>query len=308
MNRSFALLAPCLLVACAQSQAPAPAPAAPAAPAPAAAAGHHVVIVTIDGLRPDAITEADTPALARLLREGATSLAARVPQPPLTLPSHLSMVTGQTAARHGIRTNKTLTQEPANATLFTLVHDAGGRTGLYLGKHKLVALAPRGSADVTVGPSWGDSNWDAGSSARLAAQFAADFPRERFALALVHLREPDEAGHDAGWMTPPYRAALGEADRGLASVLRTIAGSGLPTTVILTSDHGGEGKDHWTHETADSRVPLICRGPGVKAGSTIAEASIIDVGPTAAALLGVRLPDVEGKVVRECLGTRPASS
>ena len=295
MHRRLALLAPCLLAACAQAQAPAPALSA------APATGRHVVIVTIDGLRPDAITEAGSPALARLLRDGAASRASRVPPPWLTLPSHLSMVTGQTPARHGIHTNKTLAQEPAQATLFTRVHDTGRRTALYVGKFKLMALAPRRSADVTRGPGPGDSDWDAGSSARLAARFAADFPRERFALTFVHLREPDAAGHDAGWMTPAYRAALAEADRGLAVMRAAIEGSGLPTTLILTSDHGGEGKDHWTHEAADSVVPWICAGPGVKAGAVIADSGIVDTGPTAAALLGVTLPDVEGKVVKECL-------
>ncbi|MGH8443114.1 MAG: alkaline phosphatase family protein [Nevskiaceae bacterium] len=294
---TIALLAPCLL-ACAQSTPPAP---AAAEPAPPAAPGPHVVIVTIDGLRPDAITEADTPALARLLREGASSRAALVPEPWLTLPSHFSMVTGQTPARHGIRSNKTRAQEPANATLFTAAHDAGLRTALYFGKRKLLALAPRASADVTLGPGPGDSNWHDGSSESLAARFAADFPRERFALALVHLREPDEAGHDAGWMTPAYRDALAQADRGLAVVLTAIAQSGLPTTVFLTSDHGGADKDHWTHGAVDWTVPWICVGPGVKAGAAIADAGIVDVGPTAAAVLGVTLPAVEGKVVKECL-------
>jgi predicted AlkP superfamily pyrophosphatase or phosphodiesterase len=291
MNRCLALSAPGLLAAC----APVPAPAAPAATGP------HVVIVTIDGLRPDAITDTDTPRLARFVKQGAASLASRVPLPTLTLPGHLSMVTGQTAQKHGVRTNKELAQEPAGATLFTAVHDAGLRTALYLGKHKLMALAPRRSADVVLAPGAGDSNWKAGSSARLAAQFAADFPRERFALAFVHLREPDEVGHDIGWMTPAYRAALAEADRGLAVVLGAIEASGLPTTVIVTSDHGGEGLDHWTHAAVDSSVPWICAGPGVKAGAKIEASSIVDVGPTAAALLGVTLPDVDGRVVKECL-------
>jgi predicted AlkP superfamily pyrophosphatase or phosphodiesterase len=295
MIRLGAVLALFPLVACARPvEAPSPA-------VTAAAARHHVVVITIDGLRPDAITEADTPRLARLLRQGAASLASHVPRPTLTLPSHLSMVTGQTAQKHGVRTNKTLAQELAGATLFTVVHDAGRRTGLYVGKHKLLALAPRRSADVVLAPDPGDANWEAGSSARLAAQFAADFPRERFAFTFVHLREPDEAGHDAGWMTSAYRTALAEADRGVAVVLRAVEDSGLPTTVILTADHGGEGKDHWTHDALDSKVPWICLGPGVKAGATIKPSSIVDTGPTAAALLGVTLPDVAGRVVKECL-------
>lgn len=296
------LLACCLVLA---ACAPAPEARSAAAPGPALApdAGkHHVVIVTVDGLRPDAITEADTPQLARLLREGAASLASRVHPPPETLPSHFSMATGQTAARHGIVKNKWLDPLPPNPTLFTVAHAAGRRTGLYFGKSKLIALAPRGSADVRLGPGKGESDWASGEDGALAARFAQDFPRQRFGLAWVHLRAPDMAGHDAGWMTAAYRKELAVADRALGMVRQAIADSGLPTTLILTSDHGGEGKDHWGHAPADSVVPWICAGPGVKPGTRIAESSVIDVGPTAAALLGLTLPDVEGQIVSECLG------
>lgn len=260
-----------------------------------------MVIVTVDGLRPDAITEAGTPRLARLLREGAASLASRVPMPPETLPSHFSMATGQTAAHHGILRNKALDHEVANATLFTAAHDAGRRTGLYFGKSKLIALAPRGSADVVLGPARGEKHWESGAGANLAARFAQDFARERFGLAWVHLREPDMAGHDAGWLTPEYRAATAEADRALGVLLDAVAASGLPTTVILTSDHGGHGKDHWGKNAADSIVPWICAGPFAAAGAKITDSSVLDVGPTAAALLGVALPEVEGRAVAECL-------
>jgi len=304
MIRSPALLVWCALLLSACTRPP-PQAARPPPPAGGAAGGHHVVVVTFDGLRPDAISDAGTPHLARLVREGAASLDSRVPAPPDTLPSHFSMATGQTAARHGLRANKSLDREPKNATLFTAVHAAGGRTALYLGKSKLIALAPRGSADVVVGPSRDAKDWASGAEAVLAARFARDFPSGRFALAWVHLREPNMAGHAAGWMTPAYFAALAEADRALGVVLRAIADSGLPTTVILTSDHGGHGKEHWGRHPADSIVPWICAGPSVRAGATIADSSTMDVGPTAAALLGVTLPEVEGKVVGECLGKRP---
>jgi arylsulfatase A-like enzyme len=300
MARHSWLLAWCALVAVSCALSPGAAPPPAAAPAPDR---HPVIVVTLDGLRPDAIDASGTPNLARLLRQGASSLASRVPHPPETLPSHFSMATGQTAARHGLHTNRTLDRDPANVTLFTAAHAAGWRTALYFGKSKLIALAPRGSADVAAGPGRGESNWEAGAGAALAARFAREFPRERFGLAWVHLREADMAGHAAGWMTPEYHAGLAEADRALGVVLDAIAASGLPATVILTSDHGGHGKNHWGKHPADSIVPWICAGPGVKAGATIEPSSVIDVGPTAAALLGVALPDVEGQVVKECLPT-----
>jgi predicted AlkP superfamily pyrophosphatase or phosphodiesterase len=46
---------------------------------------------------------------------------------------------------------------------------------------------------------------------------------------------------------------------------------------------------------------LVLRGRRVKAGASIAAARLTDVAPTAAALLGIRLPDVEGRVLVEML-------
>ncbi|HMG57600.1 MAG TPA: hypothetical protein VK601_29070, partial [Kofleriaceae bacterium] len=69
-NRAAAL---CLLAACACSCAPS-APLAPAAPTPPPAVApppdRSVIIVVWDGLRPDAVTPAETPNLVRLRAAG----------------------------------------------------------------------------------------------------------------------------------------------------------------------------------------------------------------------------------------------
>jgi predicted AlkP superfamily pyrophosphatase or phosphodiesterase len=78
---------------------------------PAPAHMRHVIVVSIDGLKPDAYMRPDAhglrvPTLRRLAAEGA-----RAPEgmtsvfPTVTYPSHTSMVTGVMPARHGIMTN-----------------------------------------------------------------------------------------------------------------------------------------------------------------------------------------------------------
>jgi arylsulfatase A-like enzyme len=62
-----------------------------------------VIIITIDGMRPDGLDLADTPTLDRLRAAGAYSPNAQTISLSETLPSHASMLSGMMAAKHGIQ-------------------------------------------------------------------------------------------------------------------------------------------------------------------------------------------------------------
>ncbi len=69
-----------------------------------------LVLISIDGLRPDHVLDADrlglrVPALRRLAREGAWARGVHGVLPTLTYPSHATLVTGVRPERHGIRAN-----------------------------------------------------------------------------------------------------------------------------------------------------------------------------------------------------------
>lgn len=69
-------------------------------------------MISVDGLRPDAITAADTlgakvPNLRRFLKEGAYAEGVQGVIPTVTYPSHTTLVTGVWPARHGIFANTT---------------------------------------------------------------------------------------------------------------------------------------------------------------------------------------------------------
>src|SRR5882672_5830232 len=92
-----ALLA--LLWPAAVASAPKPAPAPP-----------PLVVISIDGLHPSYVLEADrfglrVPSLRRLLREAAPASAVTGVMPTVTYPSHTTLVTGVSPARHAIATN-----------------------------------------------------------------------------------------------------------------------------------------------------------------------------------------------------------
>ena len=83
-----------VLVAAAAAQAPAP----------------TVLMISVDGLRPDYVTAADThglkiPALRRFVTEGAFAEGVEGVIPTVTYPSHTTLITGVWPAKHGILSN-----------------------------------------------------------------------------------------------------------------------------------------------------------------------------------------------------------
>ncbi len=79
---------------------------------PLSASGHALLLISIDGLRPDYVLQADAhglkiPHLRRILREGAHASGVRGVLPTVTYPSHTTLVTGVWPSRHGIYSNLT---------------------------------------------------------------------------------------------------------------------------------------------------------------------------------------------------------
>lgn len=88
-----------------------------------AAAARHVVLISIDGLRPDyylpaATRVTRTPALDALRARGSWAEGVVGQFPSLTYPSHTSLVTGVRPARHGIVQNTAFAGSGGGAWLF----------------------------------------------------------------------------------------------------------------------------------------------------------------------------------------------
>ncbi len=74
--------------------------------------GRAVILISIDGLRPDYVFDADRyalriPNLRRFLKDGAYSSGVRGVVPTVTYPSHTTLLTGVAPSRHGISANTT---------------------------------------------------------------------------------------------------------------------------------------------------------------------------------------------------------
>jgi len=281
--------------------------------APVAPVSEHVIVVSLDGLRPDAIERFGARTLARLMAEGTGSLTASTILPSKTLPSHTSMLTGAEPEVHGVYWNEREMAEHgyvATPTIFATAHEAGLVTAAFFSKGKFEHLAVPGTLDHARFPR--GLGMDLASKTMDAVQ--AYLMRARPNLMFVHLADADYAGHIAGWMSWPYGRAVQAVDREIGELLRSADrafGAGN-YTVLVTADHGGHGRDHGTDDPRDVTIPWIAWGKGVARGATLPDdIRTTDTAATALALLGLRAPaDVAGTPVAAAFPSleRPAAA
>jgi arylsulfatase A-like enzyme len=255
--------------------------------------GPRLVIVSIDGLRPDALAPGGASTLLGLAGRGTYTWAARTVNPSTTVPSHVSMLTGYPPSFHRITWDDWKPEKgyPAVPTILQLARAAGLRTSLVVGKDKLKILALPGSTQFFL----------ASGTEAVANQAVAEIASGVDVL-VVHFPEVDLTGHATGWMSPAYLTAVGETDRALGRIVDALGDS---TTLIVTGDHGGTGRDHGAGATMDMLIPWVAVGPTVPRGRGITRGiKTVDTAATAARFLGLSLaPDAEGRVITEAIGT-----
>lgn len=276
--------------------APAPGHASRYAPAdlPLERLSEHVLIVSIDGLRPDAIEQFGAETLTRLMHEGSYSLSAMTIMPSKTLPSHTSMLTGVGPEVHGISWNSLKQDAPEYvevSTVFDLAHEAGLSTAAFASKAKFRHLFRPGALDHGQAPPSNAVHWMATRTVADAVQYLG-FNQPN--LLFVHIGEPDFAGHTMGWMGSVYGWAVQRSDAALARLLRAAdqAFEEGGYTVIVTSDHGGHDHNHGSNASSDRTIPWIAWGKGINAGGQLMPGiRTMDTAATALWLLGIGVPE-----------------
>src|SRR5580704_4282736 len=169
-------------VACAPTE-PRPVAAVPGAPHESAGPVQHVILVTLDGLLPEAYEHPEAhglriPTLRWLVAHGASSDGALSVFPSVTYPSHTSMTTGVFPGTHGVTSNRAF--DP-------LENDLEGWRWY--------------AEDIKRDPIW-----------RIA-------DRAGYEVGLVHW--PVSVGAKVTWLVPEYWRAKDDNDRKLLRALST---------------------------------------------------------------------------------------
>ena len=239
-----------------------------------------VVLISIDGLRPDALG-AGTPNLLAMIDRGASTLAAQTVMPCCTLPCHTSMLRGVPTERHGITDNTFHPLVRPVPSIFDLATRHGLKTGFFFNWGPLRDLAEPES--FTVCTYLNDAHRPEGDARVTDAALRFDQPLD---FLFVYLGWTDECGHLHGWMSDEYLEAASHAD---ACVGRIFAAH-PDADYLVMSDHGGHDRTHGTLHPADMTIPFILSGPSVRPGQLPDDVIIHDAAPTLATLLGLPLP------------------
>ncbi|MEA2736396.1 MAG: hypothetical protein QOE14_2847 [Humisphaera sp.] len=246
-------------------------PAQTTSPATAPALQHanarvqRALIISVDGLRPDVLLRADAPRIRALMKQGAFTLWARSTAVSITLPTHVSMLTGVEPQIHGIHWNGDLPLSqpvyPKVATIFELAKRAGYSTGAVTGKSKFNVLGKPGTIDHAYWPDEAKSD-DADVAAHAQQILRSQQPEVFF----VHFPGVDNTGHKVGWGTQEQLDAVAVADKSVGQLVDALAELNLfdKTLIILTADHGGAGRTHGADDFRSRHIPWIAVGPSVR--------------------------------------------
>jgi len=260
----------------------------------------YVIHISVDGLRADAITTLGptrAPNFYRFQTEGVFTNNARTDPDYLgTLPNHTSQLTGRGVNGQFGHNNSKNVYPPRGFTLhsnkgsyvasvFDAVHDYGRSTALYTGKDKFQLFKrsyneTHGALDASGDPASRnkiDRYVNIEETTKLVDAYIAAMLTTPFNYTLLHLRNPDAAGHEVEWdvaLDSHYMAAVMAIDRELGKLLDMTANSSEladKTIIILTADHGGTyGSDHTLLDSPTNyTIPFYVWGAGVPAGADL---------------------------------------
>ncbi len=283
--------------------------------------GAPVVLISIDTLRSDHLPaygyrKVETPAIDALARD-AVLFERAWSQVPLTLPSHLTILTGQLPGHHGVRDNVGYPFDPdRHPFLPRALKAAGYATGGAVSSFVLRAETGIGRGfdayDSTMRPD-GEARLDTiqrPGMETVEAALAWLAPRARAAnrspfFLFLHLYEPHSPYRPpepfaSRYREVPYDGEIATADAAVGRLVSELKRLGVydRAVVALVSDHGeglgehGESQHGIFLYRTTLQVPLLLKLPGGRlAGRRIsAPARLVDLAPTLLALAGVEAP------------------
>jgi arylsulfatase A-like enzyme len=267
-----------------------PVPKAQLAPAAGPARAEKVIIISIDGLRADAIEAAGAENLRKLVDRGAWALHAETILPSVTLPSHVAMLTGLDFKRHGVVWNNYRPGYILVPTVFSVAAQSNKQSAMLFSKDKFHFLANPACVGWIYGPPIPtkiperedyldprmtekmikrDEEFEKRpppakpilsrpgdlmtSAEMLGRAFAESYALGKWPVTFIHFREADENGHRFGWLGPQYVQGVKEVDKAIGAIVATIEKNGgfEKIALIITADHGGSARGHYKVQDPD---------------------------------------------------------
>lgn len=266
-----------------------------------------LLVIGVDGLRPDALAAAQTPNIDALVRNGAYSAEAQSEDLTFSGPNWSTILHGVHRDKHNVTTNgysgSQLAQYP-DLFAYLEAHDSSWNTVRLTTWDAIFQYQPTG-ADVDLYHSYA-SNGD-----NIVTQWAVEllsgthsgYPGLDVDALFIYLADPDIAGHGYGFhpSVPQYLQELEDVDRQVGLIMNALHArpsyASEDWLVILTSDHGGSINGGHSGNTWERRqIPFLVCGNSVQRKQTLETARNVDVVATALTFMRVPLdPRLDGR-------------
>ena len=240
----------------------------------------HVVMISLDGMKPEYVTHArehqlHLPVLERFLTEGTYAQGVVGVIPTVTYPSHTTMITGLWPAQHGIVSNTTfdpLEQHPGEwywyfrylkaPTLYQVARQAGLTTAAVSWPvtvdapiDYLIAEFPQSEkTDVPQGQLVKPVNLKDTIGVTLPANATQDERKTAWSIGiintfnpnymLVHLAALDHAEHEHSPFSEQANEAVQQLDRQVGQIMDAELKKNADAKIVIVSDHGFVRVDH----------------------------------------------------------------
>ena len=271
-----------------------------------------VLVIGIDGVRPDVLAEVPTPNLDALAAEGAFTARARTSLPSVSGPAWSSMLTGVWPDKHGVTDNdftgKRYEEFPDFLTRIEMVRPELHTFAVADWPPLMNADDGRPTLGVTIDERRPLDGFELGwveadtRSVELAVEHLGSADPDAL---FVYLGNPDETSHHFRSIGEEYRAAIALADEHvglLVAAVRARATYAEEDWLILSStDHGRLANGNHGGDTPEERtIYYLVSGPSASRGEITDSTYIVDLPVTALAHLGIEVDPawrLDGKVV-----------
>lgn len=277
----------------------------------------NVILVTIDTLRADHVgaygeKRATTPTLDALASEGVR-FDHCVSQVPLTLPSHVSILSATYPLYHQVRDNGAFLVPDALTLVSEALQARGLDTAAFIG-----AFVLHSKWGLNQGFATFSDRFDMGRYGKImlqnekrASEVLGDArrwlerrPAKKHFFAWIHLYDPHSPyapppPFDSRYPDNPYRGEVEYTDSELGKFINFLKEKGWydNSLIVIAADHGEGLGEHgemehgmFLYETT-VHVPLIIRAPRPFPRHAVTETvQLVDVAPTVLDLLGIPAP------------------
>ncbi|MDA8097235.1 MAG: alkaline phosphatase family protein [Clostridia bacterium] len=231
----------------------------------------QIFLVVIDGLQSGALQRTQAPNINGVASAGIRMSDSLPVWPSNTYTSVASIITGTDPETHGFRDASGQLQKP---TILQLAEQIKIQTTVFDGTGELPALAE------------GTRHYQkANSDEKLIDALIKYLSEKNPYLNLVVLAEPRLALERSGTGSQDYMKAVTEADNNVGRLLHYLHTKGVyDQSMVIVSGTTGQ-------------PPIVIKGLQYKTGQVMPPAALVDIAPTLAYTLGVKIPGATGNVL-----------